>query len=199
MHEQNVAAAGFRSTDTFVERVGDGITSLNTIAPNPNTGAIGSAVYVDEMSPTGTLYQSIVLPTADSQAFSISAVTESGTIISATTLAPNDFAVGQIVTITGIPTSGYDGDVTITSVIGNTFTYTGGASLAAPGTLTAATAQGVVHAVVGDGHQSTDGQLSLSGMDSRCGSPVTTTSAAVRDRCRCRPQPAPPACRVRSR
>ncbi len=53
--DQAVQAKSIASGDSLVYRVGDGSVALAS-----NTGAI---VYVDEYSPTGTLVQSIVMPT----------------------------------------------------------------------------------------------------------------------------------------
>jgi hypothetical protein len=162
VHEQTVGGLAFAAGDVYQERNGDGITPLNTQSPNPALGSIGVTVYIDEVTPNGTLVQSLALPTADSQQFSISAASETGTTVTITTASPTDYLVGQTVTIAGITPAGYDGDFVITGVSGNTFTYTAAASLGTA-TVTGATAQGVVHAVVGDGQQSPTGQMSLSG------------------------------------
>ena len=80
-----------------------------------------------------------------------------------TTSAPNDLATGQTVTIAGISGSGvtgFNGDFTITVVNSTTFTYS--ATTTGTATITGATAQGTVHAVVGHGQQSTTGQMTLS-------------------------------------
>ncbi len=67
IYEQAVQAQTFGTTDQFVYRVGDGTTKLIAQAPNPiaGGGSIGSTIYVDEYTPTGTLVQSIALPSAD--------------------------------------------------------------------------------------------------------------------------------------
>ncbi len=160
--EQSVQGKPFNPSDFYTERNGDGLTPLNTQYPNPVAGSIGTTVYIDEMTPSGTLVQSFVLPTADSQIFNISAASESGTTVTVSTSSPNNYAVGQLVTISGISPSGYDGTFAIAGVSGNTFTYTAASGLGSA-TVTGATAQGVVHAVVGDGQQSTTGQMTLSG------------------------------------
>lgn len=165
VYEQAVQAQAFGTSDEYEARVGDGTTPLIAPLPNPNAGSasIGSTIFIDEYTPSGTLVQSLALPTANSQAFSVNAVSESGTTVTVTTATPNNFAVGQQVTIAGVTPSGYDGTFTITNVSGNTFTYTAASGLAAA-SLNGATAQGVVHAVVADAQQSGQvGQLSLSG------------------------------------
>ncbi len=164
VHEQTVQGLAFGASDIFVERNGDGISPLNTRSPNPVLGSIGTTIYIDELTSSGALVQSFILPSADSQAFSILGASESGTTVTITTVSPNDYAVGQKVTIAGVTSNptGYNGDFIITGVSGNTFTYTAAAGLGAA-TVTGATATGVVHAVVGDGQQSTTGQMSLSG------------------------------------
>jgi hypothetical protein len=162
VHEQAVQGAAFGLGDVFQERNGDGVTPLNTRSPNPVLGSIGTTIYIDELTSSGTLVQSLALPTADSQAFGISAASESGTTVTITTTSPTDFVSGQKVTIAGIAPSGYDGDVTITVTDSTHFTYTVASGLGTA-TLTGATATGVVHAVVGDGQQSTTGQMTLSG------------------------------------
>ena len=171
VHEQTVQGQAIAATDVFVERLGDGITSLNTQSPNPALGSIGATNYIDEFTVAanggmGTLVQSFILPSADSQAFSVLNATWSGGVATITTVSPNDFAVGQIVTVAGITgTTGasYNGDVVITAVSGNTFSYALATQPTGTPVFTGATATGVVHAVVGDGQQSTTGQMTLSG------------------------------------
>jgi hypothetical protein len=67
VYEQAVQAQPFGTGDTFVYRVGDGITKLIAQPPNPNAGsaAIGSTIFVDEYTTAGVLVQSIILPSAD--------------------------------------------------------------------------------------------------------------------------------------
>jgi hypothetical protein len=167
VHQQTVQGAAIAATDIFVERLGDGITSLNTQYPNPALGSIGATNYLDELNPTtNTLVQSFILPSADSQAFGVTNATWSGGVATVTTASPNDYAVGQKVTvagITGTTGSSYNGDVTITAVSGNTFSYALATQPTGTPAFTGATATGVVHAVVGDGQQSTTGQMTLSG------------------------------------
>src|SRR5262249_33247414 len=109
VHQQTVQGAAFSATDIFVERLGDGISSLNTQSPTPALGSIGATNYIDELPPGGTLVQSIILPSADSQAFAISAASESGTTVTITTASPTDYVTGQKVTIAGITPTGYNG------------------------------------------------------------------------------------------
>jgi hypothetical protein len=67
VYEQTVGAQSFGAGDVFVERIGDGTTPI--IAPPQSqysgTASIGNTIYVDEYTSTGTLVQSIILPTAD--------------------------------------------------------------------------------------------------------------------------------------
>ncbi len=67
VYEQAVQAKPFGAGDQFVLRVGDGTTNLVAQKPNPiaGSGSIGSTIYVDEYTPSGTLVQSIALPSAD--------------------------------------------------------------------------------------------------------------------------------------
>jgi hypothetical protein len=163
VHEQAVAATAFNASDVFVQRLGDGITTLNTQAPLTFNGSVGATNFVDEFTPAGVLVQTFALPSADSQSFAISAASGTGTTVTITTAAPNDFATGDKVTIAGI-TGGsgtYNGDFVITRVNSTQFTYS--ASGSGSPTVTTATAQGAVHAVVGHGQQSTTGQMTLSG------------------------------------
>jgi hypothetical protein len=163
VYEQNVQGTSFGATDVFAYRVGDGTTNLIAQSPNPSAGAgsIGSTIYIDEFTSSGTAVQSFILPTADSQAFSVSAASESGTTVTLTTAAPHNFAVGDKVTVAGISPAGYSGTFTITAVTSTTIQYTAASGLGTA-TLTNATATGVVHAAVGNGQQSATEQLSES-------------------------------------
>jgi hypothetical protein len=164
VHEQAVQAQPFGVNDVLVEQLGDGITPLNTRAPNPVNGSIGATNFVDDFTPAGVLVQEVILPTADSPSFGLQSATGDGTTVTVNTSSANDFVTGQKVTITGVTggTGTFNGDFVITVVNNSTFTYL--ASGNGSGTVTAATtAQGVVHAVVGDGQQSTTGQMTLSG------------------------------------
>jgi hypothetical protein len=163
VHQQNVQAQIFGTGDVFEERLGDGITPLNTQPPITFNGSAGATNFIDEFNSAGTLVQTISLPSADSQNFAISAISGNGTTVTVTTSAPNDFANGQKVTIAGVTggTGTFNGDFVINVTNSTTFTYS--ASGNGTGTVTGATAQGVVHAVVGHGQQSTTGQMTLSG------------------------------------
>ncbi len=160
---QNVQNQPFSAADTFVYRVGDGTTPLNPSSPSTVAGSIGSTIFVDEYTAAGTLVQSIALPTADGPYVGISAATESSTTVTITTGVANSFSVGQQVVISGVTPAGYNGTFTITSIIDSThFTYTDATSSLAGGTGGTATTS-TVHAVVGNGQQSSTGQMSLSG------------------------------------
>ena len=167
IQEQSVTGTTINAGDIFNERNGNGITPLYAQAPETFSGSAGTALYADEFTPSGVLVQSIALPTADSQIFGISSAVEStsgaGTTVTITTSTANNLVAGQSVTISGVTPSGFDGTFTITGVSGNTFTYTATVTGLGTGTLSSATAQGTVHAVVGDGQQSTTGQITLSG------------------------------------
>jgi hypothetical protein len=67
VYEQAVQAQPFGASDEFIFRVGDGTTPLIAQAPNPNAGqgSIGNTIFIDEYTPTGTLVQSIILPSVD--------------------------------------------------------------------------------------------------------------------------------------
>jgi len=52
--------------------------------------------------------------------------TESGNMVTITTTTPNDFVVGQSVTVSGVTVSGYNGTCTITSTTPTTFTFQSG-------------------------------------------------------------------------
>ncbi len=160
---QNVQNQPFSAADTFVYRVGDGTTPLNPSSPSTVAGSIGSTIFVDEYTAAGTLVQSIALPTADGPNVGISAATESSTTVTITTGVANGFSAGQQVVISGVTQAGYNGTFTIASIIDSThFTYTDATSGLADGAGGAATTS-TVHAVVGNGQQSTTGQMTLSG------------------------------------
>jgi hypothetical protein len=161
VYQQGVQDQPFGAGDQFLYRVGDGTTPLNPSSPSTVQGSIGSTVFVDEYTPAGALVQSLALPTADSQSFAVSSATESGNTVTLTTVAPNNFAAGQTVTVAGVLVSGYNGTFTLTGATSTTLTYTDPASGLANSAL--GTATGAVHAVVGNGQQSSTGQMSLSG------------------------------------
>jgi hypothetical protein len=166
VHQQTVKGAAISPTDIFVERLGDGITSLNTQYPNTALGSIGATNYLDELTPSGTLVQSFILPSADSQAFAVTSASVSGTTVTLTLPSPTDLAVGQNVTVTGVSAAADNGDFTISAVsnpAGGPYTVSYTDNNAGIATGTGGTVQGVVHAVVGDGQQSTTGQMTLSG------------------------------------
>ena len=72
----------------------------------------------------------------------ISSATESGTTVTITTAAAHNFAAGDVVVISGVGVSGYDGTFTIASATATTFTYTVSATkLAASSGGTAALSQ----------------------------------------------------------
>ena len=78
--------------------------------------------------------------------------------------SPTDFAVGQTITVTGTSVAADNGDFTVSAVSNSgsyTVSYTD--NNASIGNATGGSAQGAVHAVVGDGQQSTTGQMTLSG------------------------------------
>ncbi len=161
---QNVQDQPFNAADAFVYRVGDGTTPLNPSAPSTVQGSIGSTIFVDEYTPAGALVQSLALPTADGPTVGVSGASESGSTVTITTGVPHGFSAGQQVVVSGMTPSGYNGTFTIVSVpTSTTFTYTdsttGLANATAFGTATTST----VHAVVGNGQQSSTGQMSLSG------------------------------------
>ena len=166
VHEQSVSGQAMGATDVFTEREGNGITPLNVQAPQTTAGAIGSTLYIDELTSSGTLVQSFILPSADSQIFTVTNAVWSGGVATITTTAPTDYVIGQTVTISGITgTTGtsYNGNVVVTGVGTNTFSFVLATQPTGTAVFTGATVQGAVHAVVGDGQQSTTGQLSLSG------------------------------------
>jgi hypothetical protein len=161
---QNVQAQGFSSVDTFVYRVGDGTTPLNPSAPSTVQGSIGSTIFVDEYTPTGTLVQSLALPTADGPTIGISAATETSNTVTITTGVPHGFTAGQQVVIAGVTPSGYNGAFTIASIVDSThFTYTDSATGLAAATAFGTATTSPIHAVVGNGQQSPTGQMTLSG------------------------------------
>jgi hypothetical protein len=66
VYQQAVQANTFGAGDKFVQRIGDGINSLDAPTGSTVAGAIGSTIYVDEINPgTGNTVQSIILPTND--------------------------------------------------------------------------------------------------------------------------------------
>jgi hypothetical protein len=170
VHQQTVKGQAIATTDIFSERLGDGISSLNTQSPNPALGSIGATNYIDELNPTNNaLIQSFILPTADSQMFSApptgTTATVNGTTVTLALTSPTDLVVGQKATVAGVSVAADNGDF-IVSAVNNTagsysVSYTDNNAGIASGT--GGTVQGVVHAVVGDGQQSTTGQMTRSG------------------------------------
>src|SRR5262249_20065227 len=122
VNEQAVQGQPFFAEDTFVYRVGDGTTNLIAQSPNPNAGtaAIGSTIYVDEYTPSGTLLQSIILPSADSSGLFILSATDTCTstadIATIRTAVPHNFTPGQQVMISGVLNAGYNGSFTIAAL-----------------------------------------------------------------------------------
>ena len=77
-----------------------------------------------------------LLSTPGTASYAVSAATETGTTVTITTSAANTFAAGQQVTVSGITPTGYNGLVTIGSILNSTqFTYTAAAGLTSPGTV----------------------------------------------------------------
>ncbi len=62
--EQTVTGQAFGTSDTFVERLGDGATPIIGTGALANASA-GNTIFVDEYNPGGTLVQSLILPSAD--------------------------------------------------------------------------------------------------------------------------------------
>jgi hypothetical protein len=165
IHQQAVQAAPFTATDTFDERLGDGLTPLNTRFPSNLLGSVGASNFVDEINSSQSLVQSLALPVADSQIFTATAASESGSTVTLTLNSPTDYAIGDLVTVSGVSVAGYNGTFQITAVSnpsGGPYTIQYTDSTTGLGAGTGGTAQGVVHGVVGHGQQSTTGQLSLS-------------------------------------
>ncbi len=65
VYQQAVQTNAFGVGDKFVQRIGDGITSLNAPTGSTVQGAIGSTIYIDEITTAGTIVQSIILPAND--------------------------------------------------------------------------------------------------------------------------------------
>ena len=109
----------------------------------------------------------------------VAGATESGNTVTVTTAGPSYFQPNQQVIVSGIVVAGYNGTFTILSASGNTFTYsdpTSGLGAAGSGgtadslvqsialpTADGTGSQSTIHAVVGNGQQSSTGQMSLSG------------------------------------
>ena len=83
---------------------------------------------IAEVNGSGTIDATTAISTT--QAI-ITAASESGTTVTITTSKAHGFAVGQKVGITGITPVGYDGQVTLLTASGSTFTYTAAAGLGA--------------------------------------------------------------------
>jgi hypothetical protein len=165
VYEQAVQAAVFGAGDTLVYRVGDGQTPLIAPPNNPNggTAAIGSTIFVDEYDGTGTLIQSIILPSADGgTSVNINTATEAGTTVTVTTVGPHGLEQGETITIAGMSDPGYNGTFTVTGVTSTTFTFTDGVSGLNPATGGTASNNNV-HGVVGNGQQSATEQMTKSG------------------------------------
>jgi hypothetical protein len=84
-----------------------------TVSPDASGTYVNSATITD---PAGTADPD--LPVA-----AISAASEAGSVVTITTAAAHNFAVGERVKIAGVTVSGYNGTFTITGVTANTFTY----------------------------------------------------------------------------
>jgi hypothetical protein len=105
---QNSAEIYNPATDTFTATAPIPGCALGTAPPSCTTGLpatcpLASTVPIDA-SPTGA--------------------TESGSTVTITTTAANNFIPGLSVTVAGVPVSGYDGTFVVSTASGNTFTYT---------------------------------------------------------------------------
>ena len=80
-------------------------------------------------TPTGTITSTH--PDETVATITPTGATKAGTTVTITTAAPNTFATGNSVVISGVNVAGYNGTVTITRVNSTTFTYTAGAGVLA--------------------------------------------------------------------
>ena len=102
--------ASFNGTFTIVNATSSSFTYANTTSGTSTTAGTAGAI---------TGFVTPVVPGAS----------EVGSTVTITTTAPHGFAIGQSITLAGVPALGYDGTFTITSVPSPTsFTYTDAAT-----------------------------------------------------------------------
>ena len=121
--------AGLFDEQTITVRVANVIESLTIISG----GGLSTATYRVTEHNTGVAGSIIVLPPVN-PAFVINTATASGNTATITTSTDHGFAIGQLVTVSGVDESGYNGTVVVTAVTANTFTYTTAALNLDPGT-----------------------------------------------------------------
>jgi uncharacterized phage protein gp47/JayE len=106
------------------------------------TGNTATAIAIGTIltKTDGTLYTTQAAATTDTQSYTLSSLTRSGTVATGTTASSHSIGVGMEITIAGANESDYNGAFTIVSVpSATTFTYTVSGSPATPatGTITA--------------------------------------------------------------
>jgi autotransporter-associated beta strand protein len=108
-----------------------------TLATNANNTDASIGVQPDPNPTSNTGY----FPTYNT-GYNVTSVSEVNTTVTVRTATPNNFVVGESVTIAGVTPAGYDGTFVITTVPNNTtFTFTAAAGLG-PATLNNATVSG---------------------------------------------------------
>ena len=138
----NAIVSGGQITGFTITSPGTGYTSAPTvtITDTTGTGASGSATFGSGATLT-TALNSL-------NPVSITAASE-GTGSSSTTVtvsAANNFSAGEVVNISGIAPTGYDGNVTITAAGSTSFAYTAASGLGSA-TLSSATASDYIYAI----------------------------------------------------
>jgi autotransporter-associated beta strand protein len=121
------------SPNTQLTKAGGGTLVFTGSTSNSYTGLTEVADGTLELDKTAS-----PIPPA-----SITAVSETGNLVTVTTAQPHGFQTGMFITIAGITPTGYDGTFRINVIDATHFTYTAAANLAAP-TLNSPTASVVV-------------------------------------------------------
>ena len=107
-------------------RTGDTVTISGA-----DQSAYNGDFVVTVLSSTSFTYQ---LVTEIGQTFSVTALTRVSTTATGTTSSAHGFAVGQVIAISGADPDGYNGNKTLLTASGTTFTYTVSSSLTTPAT-----------------------------------------------------------------
>ena len=112
-----------------------GDTALTVLSSNaPTTGPDVQTIAVSPLGSFNLIYNGL-----ETGISTLTAISETGTTVTATVSSVAGLKVGETVTISGVSNPAYDGQVVITSITGNTFTYTAAAGLGSSGALTNAT------------------------------------------------------------
>lgn len=114
------------TSGTHSYRTGDSVTISGA-----DQAAYNGDFVVTVLSSTSFTYQ---LVTEIGQTVSVTTLTRVSTTATATTTAPHGFSAGQVIAISGANPDGYNGNKTLLTASGTTFTYTVSSSLTTPAT-----------------------------------------------------------------